>query len=271
MQYVLYGGSEQRADRAVDRRGGGRDGELHVRRVESADEAGATNGTWGQAFTYDGFGNLTAKTATQGSAPTLSVSFDPATNRQYGVSYDANGNRRGRGTYDVENRVIVDAVGDVRVRSRGEAGEEELRDVGGVLLLRDRGAEAGDAGVPGWWRAGGRVRRPQYNVYFGGKLVKSKGVVVVTDRLGSVRANSNGERMTYYPYGEEKTSTADGREKFGTYTRDNRGDGLCGPTILRGGDGAVQYAGSVSGRARGRAIRGVGIGTRTRVGTQLIG
>ncbi|MEO8597160.1 MAG: RHS repeat-associated core domain-containing protein, partial [Candidatus Solibacter sp.] len=30
-----------------------------------------------------------------------------------------------------------------------------------------------------------------------------------------------GERMTYYPYGEEKTSTAENREKFGTYTRDN--------------------------------------------------
>ena len=62
---------------------------------------------------------------------------------------------------------------------------------------------------------------PQYNVYFGGKLVKSKGVVVVTDRLGSVRANAVGERMTYYPYGEEKTSTGDGREKFGTYFRDS--------------------------------------------------
>ena len=61
----------------------------------------------------------------------------------------------------------------------------------------------------------------QYNVYFGGQLVKSKGMAVVTDRLGSVRANWAGERMSYYPYGEEKTSTADGREKFGTYTRDN--------------------------------------------------
>jgi RHS repeat-associated protein len=29
--------------------------------------------------------------------------------------------------------------------------------------------------------------------------------------------------MTYYPYGEEKTSTADGREKFATYTRDSAG------------------------------------------------
>ena len=60
-----------------------------------------------------------------------------------------------------------------------------------------------------------------YNVYFGGKVVKSKGVVVVTDRLGSVRANSSGERFAYYPYGEERGTSADGREKFGTYTRDS--------------------------------------------------
>ena len=52
----------------------------------------------------------------------------------------------------------------------------------------------------GGWGSGDR----QYNVYFGGKLVKSKGTVVVTDRLGSVRANSNGERFAYYPYGEER-------------------------------------------------------------------
>jgi hypothetical protein len=74
------------------------------------------------------------------------------------------------------------------------------------------------------------------NVYFGGKLMRSAGVTAVTDRLGSVRANSNGERVSYFPYGEERTSTADGRAKFGTYFRDpaaNRGTGLCGPAILR--------------------------------------
>jgi RHS repeat-associated protein len=60
-------------------------------------------------------------------------------------------------------------------------------------------------------------------VYFGGKLMRSAGVTVVTDRLGSVRANSNWERMNYFPYGEERTSTADGREKFGTYFRDSGG------------------------------------------------
>jgi YD repeat-containing protein len=69
--------------------------------------AGATNATWGQAFAYDGFGNLTGKTVTQGSAPTLSVSFDPMTNHQYGQTYDANGNPSGGLlAYDVENRLV---------------------------------------------------------------------------------------------------------------------------------------------------------------------
>jgi RHS repeat-associated protein len=48
-------------------------------------------------------------------------------------------------------------------------------------------------------------------------------VTVVTDRLGSVRANGNGERFAYYPYGEERGTSANGREKFGTYTRDSSG------------------------------------------------
>ncbi len=63
------------------------------------------------------------------------------------------------------------------------------------------------------------------NLYFGRKLMRSAGVTVVTDRVGSVRANSNGERMNYFPYGEERTSTADGREKFGTYFRDSVANG----------------------------------------------
>ena len=58
------------------------------------------------------------------------------------------------------------------------------------------------------------------NVYYGKKLIVSGGVTVVTDRLGNVRANSQGESFAYYPYGEERTSTVDSREKFGTYFRD---------------------------------------------------
>jgi RHS repeat-associated protein len=61
------------------------------------------------------------------------------------------------------------------------------------------------------------------NLYFGGILMQVNGVWVSTDRLGSVRANSNGEQFAYYPYGQERTSTPDQREKFGTYFRDGVG------------------------------------------------
>jgi RHS repeat-associated protein len=56
-------------------------------------------------------------------------------------------------------------------------------------------------------------------------LLQVKGVWVATDKLGSVRANSNGETFAYFPYGEERANptTPDGREKFATYTRDGFG------------------------------------------------
>ena len=80
------------------------------------------------------------------------------------------------------------------------------------------------------------------NLYFGGRLIRSADVAVVTDRLGSVRANANpgvpgGERFSYYPYGEERVPSADGREKFGTYFRDV-GNG----STTDGYPGAVDYA-----------------------------
>ena len=60
------------------------------------------------------------------------------------------------------------------------------------------------------------------NVYFGKKLLQSKGAWVATDKLGSVRYSSSLGAMSYYPYGEERENpnTANGVEKFGTYTRD---------------------------------------------------
>ena len=61
------------------------------------------------------------------------------------------------------------------------------------------------------------------NTYFGSKLLVSNGVYVVTDRLGSVRANTQGEKFAYYPFGEERTTTVDSRDKFATYFRDTVG------------------------------------------------
>jgi YD repeat-containing protein len=65
---------------------------------------------WGQGFTYDGFGNLTDKSVTKGSAPYLSVGVDATTNRIVGYLYNANGNQTWSGTqtlsYDYDNRMV---------------------------------------------------------------------------------------------------------------------------------------------------------------------
>jgi len=68
---------------------------------------------------------------TQGTAPTLSVGYDPATNHQVGMAYDGNGNVAA-GSYDVENRLVgqtAERAGDeLHVRPEGEAGGEDERE-----------------------------------------------------------------------------------------------------------------------------------------------
>jgi YD repeat-containing protein len=46
--------------------------------------AQTTDSAWGNAYSYDGWGNLTGKSVTKGSAPSLGVSYDPALNMQVG-------------------------------------------------------------------------------------------------------------------------------------------------------------------------------------------
>ena len=70
---------------------------------------GASNSLWSQGYTYDGFGNLTAKTG----ANAMSASYD-AYNHQTGLTYDANGNHLSilgcahgcSNSYNVENRLV---------------------------------------------------------------------------------------------------------------------------------------------------------------------
>ena len=107
----------------------------------------AVASTWGQGFQYDGFGNLTNKTALVGSVPVLSVSFDAATNHQVGVTYDANGNPSGYGAaYDIENRMTSPPY-IVEGYSYDPAGKRVMKEMivrDRVVLLRDRRAEVAD-------------------------------------------------------------------------------------------------------------------------------
>jgi YD repeat-containing protein len=75
--------------------------------------AAALSGAWGQNYSYDGFGNLTAQTVSTGSAPAYGPVVPNATTNVVG-SADANGNTTTvtvSGTsqpasYDVANRLV---------------------------------------------------------------------------------------------------------------------------------------------------------------------
>ena len=56
-------------------------------------------------------------------------------------------------------------------------------------------------------------------MYFGGRLLAP------LDRLGSVRMGPNGP-VAYFPWGEERTTTPDGTDKFATYFRDVTNNGV---------------------------------------------
>ena len=181
-----------------------------LNRLMHAETAG---NTWGETYQYDGFGNLTAKTPTKGSAPAWSATYNAATNWQTGVQYDANGNPP-VGTLDVENRLVNEidpSTGDTmkllydpwgkRV-GRGPDERERLS----IYALWGDGAEAGGVGLQlGQWST---CATANSNVYFKGRLlIRDSGATC--RRTGWGRW---GRGLTYFPYGEEQgTPTADGQ------------------------------------------------------------
>jgi RHS repeat-associated protein len=189
-------------------------------------------GGWGQSFGYDGFGNLQTKTATAGHTGTaMSLSIDVSTNRatNSGFAYDANGNATSMPaspsnislSYDVENRT-GGAWFDLENQPLQRAGVWNLYGLRGErleTLSLSYGIYTIDQNnlIPY-----GTAQQVTQNVYFMGRLIQSNGRTVVTDRLGSVRANDAGDTFGYYPYGEELTvKNPQDREKFATYTRES--------------------------------------------------
>jgi RHS repeat-associated protein len=196
--------------------------------------ASTTGPEWGQGYTYDGFGNMSAQSVTKGTAPVFSLTVNAANNQVANWSYDANGNVVNDGSktysYDVENRLTATS----------SAGTGYVYDA----MNRRVYTQGARTGFYTFWSPDGRriyeytlqasggllAIRKKAQVYYGGKLVAVESVGagsgcvvcfvgVVTDRLGSVRVNGT-QSMRYYPYGQEITSTANGQDKFGTYLRD---------------------------------------------------
>ncbi len=179
--------------------------------------------TWGEAYTYDGFGNLTTKTVTAGSGPTLSVVVDPNTNHIESQGYDANGNTTDY-LYDPENRIIQLGCQDCDGMQYGyDAQNKRNFSWPGTLdTLNNRNAYTVFYYTPG----GQKLGAYQFNIvqtsptptmyvtlmtsdrYFGGKRLAPQ------DQLGSAG--------DFYPWGEAKggNNPAD-TWSYATYWRDS--------------------------------------------------
>jgi RHS repeat-associated protein len=194
-----------------------------LNRLVSAEEE---SGKWGNAFSYDGWGNMNGQTFTPGYAATPGTVTPPGPH-----SGDANGNTGPQGAvFDVENRLVSAGTGATNY------GYDPWGKRVTVCCTTDQYNNP-TRQIVFYDLSGRRVARYQLNgtslmndtVYtrFGGSLfqmTKNGQVTSVSiDRLGSIRANSNGETFAYYPFGQERTFTADGRDKFGTYFRDAPG------------------------------------------------
>ena len=185
---------------------------------------------WGQQYGFDPFGNLTSKTVTSGSGPSLSVSINPANNQLEGVSgytYDANGNMSlGTGTlaYDVENRISVAASGASTVSYAYDSQnrrvwswpgtKDSLGNVTGYTLNLysptglKLGAYTFAPAVNGSYEPYMAVMLVSSDQYFGSRRL------AVLDQLGSVG--------TYYPWGENRGSTdPQNTWSFATYWEDS--------------------------------------------------
>ncbi len=201
--------------------------------------ATAAGSGWGEAYTLDPYGNLTTKTVTSGSGPSLSVSVNPGNNQLqgYGFNYDANGNAVNSSSatplsYDAENRLTgvgwnnqapavdycydaqnkriflwtagtVDSFNNVynyTVVAYSPSGQKL-----GTYLFAPQQPDFQPGGINTPYITVSRVSSDQY---FGGRRLAAM------DQLGSAG--------TYYPWGEAKgTTNPQDTWSYATYWRDS--------------------------------------------------
>ena len=202
----------------------------------------SSTGGWGEGYTFDPFGNLLDKTVTAGSAPSLSVTVNQATNQLNGTTYDANGNNTAGGAYlyDIENRLneLPAQGGGIAYGydARNKRIWSENYSSNNAQLVYFYGVDGRKLATYSLMVTGGGGLAYQFatstasmQVYFAGKLVaQGFGASIspyVQDRLGSMRYNGAYNYPVnypaYYPYGEDKgTAAPNDQIKFATYTRD---------------------------------------------------
>ncbi|MGB7763196.1 MAG: RHS repeat-associated core domain-containing protein [Bryobacteraceae bacterium] len=180
---------------------------------------------------------MTSKVSSNGTPASPQV--DPNTNRarvigDYG--FDANGNWLGvstpqmiLNTWNVENQLIAtapaDRSGNLNTYTYDPWGKRVMQFYGGVGF-------AGSGTVYFYSITGQRLGSYQLAIYPPIQLTPQyipqyfgKRMLVAKDRLGSVRNGQYGA-TAYFPWGEERTPTTNGADKFATYFRDGVTDGV---------------------------------------------
>ena len=206
-----------------------------LNRLATAKNQSTFSPSWGQQFTYDGFGNLTNTAVIQGSAPSMTASYDY---NNHAGGEDANGNpgyvpdpafgSSGPAVWDVENRLLMlwqstpvtsyaydpankrvwrgTWTGSYGSYTRGSTDEVTFWSITGQKLATYNVTTSGSTIY---------ATQSATNYYFGAKLIKNNNGWVYADRLGSIGK--------FYPCGIERSSSipTNGTEKFTGYFRDS--------------------------------------------------
>ncbi len=198
-----------------------------LNRLATAENQSTFSPSWGQQFTYDGFGNLTNTSVIQGSAPSMTASYDY---NNHAGGEDANGNpgyvpdpafgSSGAAIWDVENRLlmlwqstpVMSYAYDPGQLKRvwrgtwtGSYGSYTRGSTDEITFWSITGQKLATYNVTTW---GSTIYATQSgtNYYFGAKLIKNNNGWVYADRLGSIGK--------FYHYGIERPSaTTSGTEK----------------------------------------------------------
>jgi RHS repeat-associated protein len=192
---------------------------------------------WDQGFSYDGFGNLTAKSAISGAPPVGTYAVSAATNQLTGYSYDGNGNQTTSNAngvyatlaYDVTNRMVASTSSTLdgsyeydpknhRVYQLQQSYSGSSWTTTGQYYyfygLSGKKIGSYTATVSGFGSSAA-ITWSLYTtqVFFKGRLIKDPNGVEQSDVRGSVGK--------YYPYGENRGTPPPDSVQFATYTGDS--------------------------------------------------
>ena len=194
-----------------------------LKRLTLATEYSPTASTnWSQNYQYDGFGNMTWKSAPSGSAEPAYPGVNSAKNQLDGVTYDANGNTTTLNNttygYDGENRMSsVQIYGQSAVYAYDESNRRVENNAGAADTIYFYAPDGRLLSAFTYGSANSLWQR----VYFGSMLLGQNS----TNSVGSdtyVMADRLGTAVAGYPYGTDvgNTSASSDQPDFATYTKE---------------------------------------------------